>query len=221
MRNALKLTGLFVWALANSLVTFFAMVVPLTLLGLVVVPLALLFPDDSQKSATYITDGVNQWWLRTLKPWASWWDNPYDGFLGDDKFRWASRDMVFGWKNTDYKAQCWWGAMRNPLHRFKSFVITCDIRRCTFTHLLGRDFVRDRADSTGFQFLMATRDDGVRFFRIYWVWKWPKAFWGKDHAAIIEIGHEFRRDHWYQDYSGKDFKNLKGFAFLIHPCKGI
>lgn len=32
----------------------------------------------------------------------------------------------------------------------------------------------------------------------------------------------FTRLVWgYQDYSGKDFKNLKGFAFLVHPCKAI
>lgn len=220
MKNSLKLSTLWVWAIVQNTLTFLV-VVPLIILGLVVVPVALLSPDDSQKQATLVTKEGESWWLRTIRPWATWWDNPYDGFLGDSALRWALRDIPFGWKNVDYLAQVWWGAFRNPLHRLKSFVITCDIRRCTFTHLLGQDFVRDRADSTGFQFLMATRDDGVRFFRIYWVWKWPKAFWGKDHAAIIEIGHEFRRDHWYQDYSGKDFKNLKGFAFLIHPCKGI
>lgn len=25
----------------------------------------------------------------------------------------------------------------------------------------------------------------------------------------------------YQDYTGRDFKNLKDFAFLIHPCKPV
>jgi hypothetical protein len=221
MRQQLMLTAYFVWALVVSLATFFIAVIPLTVIGLVAVPLALLSPNDSQKAATEITNGIDVWWLRTLKPWASLWDNPYDGFLGDSKFRWAGRDMPFGWKNTYYRAQCWWGALRNPLHRFKSFVITCDIRRCTFTHLLGQDFVRDRPDSTGFQFLTCVRDDGKRYFRIYWVWQWPRPFLGADRAVIVELGHEFRRDHWHQDYTGADYKNLKGFAFLIHPCKAI
>lgn len=206
----------FVFAIvANT--ALFLLVIPLTLLGIIIVPLALLSPDDSKKEATYRTDGTYVWWLRTLKKWASLWDNPYDGFLGDDSYRWAGRDMVFGWKNTDYLAQCWWGVVRNPLHRFKSFIITCDIRRCTFTLLAGQEFVRDRPDATGFQFARAIRDDGVPFYRIYWVYQWP----GTERAFIIEIGHEFRRDHWYQDYEDRDYKYLKGFAFLIHPCKAI
>lgn len=229
----------YAWAIIQN-VLLFALCIPLIILGVVVVPLALLWPDDSQMTATYKTDGNFEWWLRTLSPWASWWDNPYDGFLGDDAFRWASRDVPFGWRNTFYRAQCAWGAFRNPLHRLKSFLLACDIRRCTFLLLAGKEFVRDRPDSTGYQFALATRSDGVRYYRIYWVWQWPTKVvqvfawlfgapllsspWSllvKDRAAIIEIGHEFRRDHWYQDYSGRDFKNFKGFAFLIHPCKPI
>jgi hypothetical protein len=206
---------LLLWSL-ESLVLF-ALCVPLTVVGLLVVPLALLFPDDSRKAETYKTDGVNVWWLRRLPRLASWWDNPYDGFLGDDSFRWAGRDVPFGWLNTDFLAQCWWGAVRNPLHRFKSFLITCDVRRCAFQLLAGQPFVRDRADATGFQFARALRDDGVPFYRLYWVWKWP----GCARAAIVEIGHEFRADHFGADYTERPFKALKGFAFLIHPCKSI
>jgi hypothetical protein len=40
-------------------------------------------------------------------------------------------------------------------------------------------------------------------------------------AVIVELGHEFRRDHWFQAYGASDFKYLKGFAFLLHPCKAI
>ena len=162
----------YAWAIIQN-VLLFALCIPLIILGVVVVPLALLWPDDSQMTATYKTDGNFEWWLRTLSPWASWWDNPYDGFLGDDAFRWASRDVPFGWRNTFYRAQCAWGAFRNPLHRLKSFLLACDIRRCTFLLLAGKEFVRDRPDSTGYQFALATRSDGVRYYRIYWVWQWP------------------------------------------------
>lgn len=40
-------------------------------------------------------------------------------------------------------------------------------------------------------------------------------------TRLIGLLIEWAYQHWYQDYSGKDFKNLKGFAFLIHPCKGL
>lgn len=205
-----------VWCLIQSLLLF-AVVVPLTLIGLFVVPLGLLRPDDSAKSTTTTTDGMYTWWLRRLPRWALWWDNPVDGFLGDDQFRWAGRDIPFGWSNTGLLAQFWWGAIRNPLHYFKSFIITCDVRRCRFYQLAGQAFVRDRPDATGFQLLLAKRDDGVRFYRLYWVWQWP----GTERAAIVEIGHEFRADHWGQEYVGREYKALKGFAFLIHPCKKI
>lgn len=210
----------YLWWLIQSVLLFLPQI-PLTIAGLVVVPLALRKPNDSQKSATYKTNGVESWWLRTLPRWASWWDNPYDGFLGDEALRWATRDIPFGWRNTDYIAQCWWGAIRNPLHRLKSFLIACDIRRCTFTLLAGQPFVRDRPDATGFQFALAKRDDGMRYYRLYWVWQWPWKIRGLDRAAIIEIGHEFRQDHWQQDYGAREYKYFKGFAFLIHPCKAI
>lgn len=198
-------------------VLLFLLCVPLTILGVFVVPLALLRPDNSQKAATYKTDGVHEWWLQTLPRWAYLWDNPYDGSLGDEHFRWAGKDIPFGWKNTGFLARWWWLAMRNPLHRFKSFIICCDIRLCKFFLLAGQPFVRDRADATGYQLALAVRNDGALFWRIYWVWKWP--WWPR--AAIVEIGHEFRADHWQEDYSGREFKNFKGFAFLIHPCKPI
>lgn len=244
----LRMAGhLLLWAVES--LALLVLCVPLTVAGLVVVPLALLRHDDSQKAATYKTDGVSVWWLRRLPRLARWWDNPYDGFLGDEYFRWAGRDVPFGWRNTDFLAQCWWGAVRNPLHRFKSFVIDCDVRRCDFLLLAGQPFVRDRPDATGFQFARALRSDGVPFYRLYWVWQWPSlvmqllswlfglprrllardgsAFcspWSLqvgDFAAIVEIGHEFRADHWQQDYTGREYKASKGFAFLIHPCKRI
>lgn len=87
----------YIWAIVQNVLTFLS-VIPLTLLGLIVVPIALRFADDSKKSATYKTNGVDEWWLRTLPTWAKLWDNPYDGFLGDDAFRWADRDIPFGWK---------------------------------------------------------------------------------------------------------------------------
>ena len=210
----------YIWAIVQNVLTFLS-VIPLTLLGLIVVPIALRFADDSKKSATYKTNGVDEWWLRTLPTWAKLWDNPYDGFLGDDAFRWAYRDIPFGWKNTDYIAQCWWGAVRNPLHYYKSFIISCDIRKCKFELLQGQLFVRDRPDATGYQFQVAKQSNGLRFYRIYWVWQWPTWIFKVPRAAIIEIGNEFRSDHWSENYEGREFKYLKGFAFLIHPCKKI
>ena len=48
--NPLKLSALWVWAVVQNTLTFLV-VVPLIILGLFVVPVALLAPDDSQKQA--------------------------------------------------------------------------------------------------------------------------------------------------------------------------
>lgn len=206
----------FLYAIVFNTVLF-CLIVPLTILGLITVPIGLLFADDSQKDATMKTDGVNVWWLQRLPRWLYWWDNEYDGFLGDEYYRWAGRDIPFGWKNTDFVARWWWGSIRNSLHNFKSFLIACDIRQCVYTKVWGQDFVRDRVDATGFQFLKAKRANGFCYYRIYWVYRWP----GTNSGMIVEIGHEFRGDHWAEDYTGIEYKNYKGFSFLIHPFKGL
>ena len=51
-------------------------------LGVFFIPIFLLFVDDSKKELTYRTDGVNEWWLRTLPKIALFWDNKIDGTLG-------------------------------------------------------------------------------------------------------------------------------------------
>lgn len=213
MIRLLHLAAALLWSTA-----LFLLCIPLTIAGLFVVPVALLFPDDSQKAATIRQVDGAWWWLRRLPRWAFLWDNPLDGSLGDSRqLRWALRDIPFGWKNTDFRAQWWWLAVRNPLHWFKSFWLVCDVRRCRFFLLAGQPFVRDRLDATGYQLALAVRDDGALYWRFYGVWKWP----GMDRAAILEVGHEFRQDHFGVDYSGRESDALKGFSFLPHPCKAI
>lgn len=209
----------YLWAVIQNCLIF-TLMIPIIVIGLVVVPVALIFADDSQKDATYKRSDRSEWWLRRLPRWALLWDNPFDGFLGDEHFRWADRDAPFGWRNTDFLAQWWWGAIRNPAHYLKDFLLPCDIRRCTFTKLQGQDFVRDRPDATGYQFLMAKRDDGIRYYRIFWVWQWPWTPDGVDRAVIFEMGHEFRGSHWADVYE-EEYEYLKGFSFIIHPCKEI
>jgi hypothetical protein len=203
--------------LINTLI--FITYVPLLILGLFVVAAALLYPDDSKREATYKTRDGHEWWFRNLSwKWAWWWGNDVDGFLGDDDFRWASRDIPFGLKNTSFLGQWWWGAIRNMLGNYKRFVIACDVRECTYELLVGQEYVRDDPENTGFQLLRATRRrDGKEYYRIYWVWKWP----GLARAFIVEIGHEFTGKHFKENYVGREYKAFKGHSYIIHPFKKI
>ena len=200
----------------NLIILLFTM--PLIILGFIVVPFGLLFKDDSKKDLTYKTDGTNEWWLRTLPSWAKWWNNPIDGFLGDDSYRWASRDIPFGWKNTSFLGMFWWGAIRNPLNYFKRFVISCDVRECSYELLQGQEYVRDDITNQGYQFLKATRRyDGKAYYRIYGVWQYGQS----SRAFVLEIGNKFDKSHFSEDYTGREYKAFKGFTFVINPYKEI
>lgn len=227
------------WIKASLLNTFYMIfkVLPLFILGLIVVPLALLFPNDDQKEATYKRNETtgSEWWIRTLPKWAYLWDNTIDGFLGDDNWRWSDRDIPYGIydkgflvtlirkihptffvKNTDYFGQLLW-ALRNPINQFKRFILTCDVRECTYELLAGQEYVRDDMESQGWHFLKATDSKGKSYYRYYYV----KAYKNKTKAFTAEFGFKFDRSDFLEDYTGREYKAYKGFTFLVNPYKEI
>lgn len=185
------------------------------LIGLIIVPIALLFPDDSLKDGTYIlsSDG-HEWWLRQLPMWAKLWNNKIDGTLGDDDFRYASRDIPFGLKNTSFLGQYWWMAFRNPFNYFKRFMLACDVREDVVEKVAGQDYVRDDLRSTGWQFLKCGK-----YYAFYGVWKWK---WSDTHAVVIQLGNKFDLQDNFKAYpSDQEYKYFKGFTFEINPYKDI
>lgn len=183
------------------------------MLGFAVVPIALMFPDDSQKDSTYIQNGTQEWWLRQLPSWAKLWNNSIDGTLGDPDFRWASRDIPFGRKNTSFLGQFWWMAVRNPANCLKRFILSCDVRNHRVEKLGGKDYVRDDLNSTGWQFLKCGK-----YYTFYGVWKWPKT----ERALVIQLGNKFDLEDNIKTYpDGQEYKYFKGFTFEINPYKFI
>ena len=188
------------------------------ILGIFLMPIFLLFVDDSKKELTYRTDGVNEWWLRTLPKFAMLWDNKIDGTLGDDDFRYASRDIPFGLKNTSFLGQYWWMAFRNPFNYFKRFVLACDVRKNKVEKVAGQDYVRDDLQSIGWQFLKC--GDGILpFYTFYGVWKWKQS---GTHAVVIQLGNKFDLQDNLKEYpSEQEYKYFKGFTFEISMYKDI
>lgn len=183
-------------------------------LGIFLMPIFLLFVDDSKKELTYRTDGVNEWWLRTLPKFALFWDNKIDGTLGDDDYRYASRDIPFGLKNTSFLGQYWWMAFRNPFNYFKRFILACDVRKDVVEKIAGQDYVRDDLNSTGWQFLKCGK-----FYTFYGVWKWK---WSDTHAVVIQLGNKFDLQDNFKAYpSEQEYKYFKGFTFEISMYKDI
>lgn len=187
-------------------------------LGVFLTPIFLLFVDDSKKELTYKTDGINEWWLRTLPRFALFWDNKVDGTLGDDDYRYASRDIPFGLKNTSFLGQYWWMAFRNPFNYFKRFILACDVRKDVVEKVAGQDYVRDDLRSTGWQFLKC--GDGILpFYTFYGVWKWK---WSGTHAVVIQLGNKFDLQDNFKAYpSEQEYKYLKGFTTEISLYKDI
>ncbi len=188
------------------------------ILGIFLMPIFLLFVDDSKKELTYRTDGVNEWWLRTLPKFALFWDNKIDGTLGDDDYRYASRDIPFGLKNTSFLGQYWWMAFRNPFNYFKRFILACDVRRDVVEKIAGQDYVRDDLDSTGWQFLKC--GGGILpFYTFYGVWKWK---WSDTHAVVIQLGNKFDLEDNFKAYPAEqEYKYFKGFTTEISFYKDI
>lgn len=184
------------------------------IMGIFLMPIFLLFVDDSKKELTYRTGGVNEWWLRTLPKFALFWDNKIDGTLGDDDYRYASRDIPFGLKNTSFLGQYWWMAFRNPFNYFKRFILACDVRKDIIEKIAGQDYVRDDLNSTGWQFLKCGK-----FYTFYGVWKWKSS---DTHAVVIQLGNKFDLQDNLKAYpSDQEYKYFKGFTFEINPYKDI
>lgn len=182
-------------------------------MGIFLMPIFLLFLDDSKKKETYKTDGKNEWWLRHLPTWAKWWNNPIDGTLGDDDFRWAGRDISFGWKNTSFLGQYWWMAVRNPFNYFKRFVLACDVRNNRVVKLAGQDYVRDDINSTGWQFLKCGK-----FYTFYGVWRYDNT----NRAFVVQLGNKFDLQDNLKEYpSYQEYKYFKGFTFELQIWKDI
>lgn len=183
------------------------------ILGLIVVPLALLSPNDEYKPVTYKSDGENEWWLRRLPDWARYWDNTIDGTLGDDDFRWAGRDIPFNLKNTSFLGQWWWMAVRNPFNYCKRFVLSCDVRKNRAEKLAGQDYVRDDINSTGWQFLKCGN-----FYTLYGVWRYGSS----NKAFVVQLGNKFDLQDNIKEYpSHQEYKYFKGVTFEINPYKDI
>lgn len=184
------------------------------ILGIFLMPIFLLFVDDSKKELTYKADGINEWWFRTLPKFALFWDNKIDGTLGDDDYRYASRDIPFGLKNTSFLGQYWWMAFRNPFNYFKRFILACDVRKDIVEKIAGQDYVRDDLRSTGWQFLKCGK-----YYAFYGVWKWK---WSDTHAVVIQLGNKFDLQDNFKVYpSEQEYKYFKGFTFEINPYKDI
>jgi hypothetical protein len=129
---------------------------PVTLLGFLMVAIALPwrkeYPDTTKPFSQY--PGV--WKLIRLPKLALWWDNEYDGLLGD-KRGWYDNYCRETFKHPSSHPFCmwWWAAVRNPNNWFNRKVTSCDVSQCDIELLSGIEETPDE-EHFGWQHLKAT-----------------------------------------------------------------
>lgn len=205
--------------LAHS-VGSFLLNIPVILLGLPLVALGLKFkrefPETRQPFTQFTEQG--EWMLVRLPSWLKWWDNPYDGFLGDKRGYWADQCAKSGRHFTDFKSMWLWGAVRNPANYFSRNVCCIDISRCTIEKVWGDDVVEEEPGLRQAQFLCATRDDGKKYYRMFISYALP---FKADKAFMLDIGYKFKLSHNGMPKDAPEKDRLRGDVFVISPWKHL
>lgn len=162
----------FLWLFRDSLLRGLFPLLVLAPLGLIIVPIALIFarkPTDVPPEA--LGSQGDDWEYVRLPKWAYLWDNPQVGVEGDQY--WPSRYPgffhIFGITKKSFFAKWWWLAIRNPISgsdTINSFVL--DDKADIF--YIGDYAVDSYADwaSAGAQFVKCVCN-GQSYYGLFWV----------------------------------------------------
>ena len=183
------------WAIKSLAV--FLVGIPVTLLGLPIVALALLFRTEDPETEQQFTDprfadqGKHR--MVTLPAWALLWDNKFDGAWGDKRGWWNNYCLEnYGKDCRSFRSMWQWLAIRNPANYWSRVLTGLDVSQCTIAKLAGDDEVDEEPGKWQWQFLLATRDDGALFHRLFCVFPW---WFDPTHAVMIDIGWKFKLKH--------------------------
>ena len=191
----------------------------LQLIGLVVVAVALPFRkedtsgdnDGAPRTFTqYPTYGV---WQRIRLPrWALWWDNAYDGLLGDKRGEWAK---LCNGKHSSLWWMYWWAAVRNPVNYYSRKVDGVDVSACSI-HLLNGVPVPDETGASGdsWHHLVAVDSNGNTKHR-YFGFKTLVGKWG----ISFNLGWKIKLEHIGTPTSAREQDRFKGSTFRFKFIK--
>jgi len=136
----------------------------ITILGLPIVALALLcgtVDDNTTGSAFSKSHGV--WKLRRLHRPFLWWDNIYDGALGDSAGDWNRICLEQDGKPAIAFTSMWkWLALRNPANYFGRHILGLDVSEYNFRLLAGNYDVTEK--NHGWHFIIAQHRVTGRLF---------------------------------------------------------
>lgn len=194
----------------------FLLGLPVTLLGLVVVPLALPFRRyiGEPRPFTQYPD-AGYWRLVRLPSWALWWDNIYDGLLGDKRGWWEN----YCRKNYVHGADHWysmfqWAAIRNPANYWSRMVTGCDVRSVSL--LAGQPVVDE--DNPGWHFLLAVDAKGSSFYYLGFNFPW---WFDKTHAVFGRFGWKLKLTHDGMSPDAPEQDRIRASVYRVSFWKAI
>lgn len=176
----------------------------LIVLGFIVVPVALLFPQ----AGTSVSDGRP---IMVLPGWAWVWSNDFDGALGD-KRGWWDANAPFGLGAHHFLSKFVWLAFRNPVNNLRrTDWFSCPVSSC-FIDYAGSSVVEDKPGMGGWQFVTAEHERTEKTWHgFYWVHEW-----NAERAFVIRLGFKIKPDH--EVMAGEP---PKGFTIRLNPWKSI
>lgn len=176
----------------------------LIVLGLFVVPVALLFT----RGGTSVSDGRP---IEILPDWAWLWSNDFDGTLGD-KRRWWDVHAPFGLGAHHFFSKFIWLAVRNPVNNLRrTSMFSCPVDMC-YIDFAGKATVEDKPGMGGWQFVQAehARTEQV-WSGFYWVHEWSAT-----RALVVRVGFKIKPSH--DESVGEP---PKGFTVRLNPWKKL
>ena len=192
-----------IWGFLRSF-GLFLLRVPMILLGLPVVWCALPY--------SYVTTMFHQtftqfpqygsWSQIRLPKWALWWDNAFDGMLGDKRGWWANEC-----KGEHYtRFNMWrWAALRNPANFFSRNVCGVDVSALSIA-LVKSGGIAESAPYRGWYLLKGT--DGKRIYpRLYMEF----AIHG-NHGLMLDFGWKIKLSHNGTPSDAPEKDRIKGIV---------
>ena len=197
---------------------WFLVQIPLILIGPLVVACMIPFRKTDEATRTPYTQYPQHGdWVFTNFP--GWWGNPCDGLLGDKRGWWANYCREhYGLPETDWRCMVMWAAFRNPLNAMSRLVIGVDVSRCVIDKVWGDDVVIEEPGEGGKQYLIARRDDGKTFPRLFVVMPY---WFDPAHAVLIDIGWKIKLSHNGTPKDARLADRAKGIVFTISPWKTL
>lgn len=200
------------WAIYSFLLALAGL--PVTLLGLVLVPIGLMFKRVMSGRVPF-TQYPGEWELVRLPKWLLPWDNTFDGFLGDKRGWWSNECEKNGYSCRSLKAMWLWGAVRNPANYWSRVMTGIDVSKCVVHKVAGNcDLPSEKPGAKEWVHLVAHHENGRDYHRFFMSWSISTS-----HAVMIDIGWKVKLAHNGMSPDADIKDRIRGSVFTMSPWK--